>query len=169
MATIKFLNAAGKYADTNALSDVISYILQPAKTPSRIIGGKLVDLQNAAKSMQAVALHFGKDYGIRLHHFVLSFYPQEISAIHIAHEIAERICCNIGCKFQIVYALHEDAAMLHIHFVFNAVSYVDGRKYHGDKQDYYTLLSSVRSALFPCGIFKLIPVEYHASHGNLHE
>ena len=102
MATIKFANEAGKYADSNALETVIAYILQVHKTPSRIVGGIGVDLQNAAENMHAVSQHFRKDYGIRLRHFILSFYPQETPQIHIAQKIAEQICSYIGKQYQIV-------------------------------------------------------------------
>lgn len=159
MATIKFANEAGKYADANALETVITYILQVHKTPSRIIGGIGVDLQNATENMHAVSQHFRKDYGIRLRHFILSFYPQETPQIHIAQKIAEQICSHIGKRYQIVYALHEDTAMLHLHFVFNSVSYVDGYKYHGSKEDFYTLLNLIRGILIPYGITPLIRVK----------
>lgn len=55
MATMKFLNAAGKYSDPLAYDCVISYILQSHKTPSRIIGGFGVDLNNPA---QSISNHF---------------------------------------------------------------------------------------------------------------
>ena len=159
MATIKFANEAGKYADANALETVIAYILQTHKTPSRIVGGYGVDPQTAAESMHAVSQHFRKDYGIRLRHFILSFYPQETPQIHMAQKIAAQICSYIGKRYQIVYALHEDTAMLHLHFVFNSVSYVDGFKYHGSKEDYYTLLNFIWGVLLPYGITKLISVK----------
>lgn len=159
MATIKFLNEAGKYADPNALETVIAYILQAHKTPSRIVGGIGVDPQNAAESMHTVAQQFGKEYGIRLRHFILSFYPQETPQVHIIQKIAEQICSYIGKRYQIVYALHEDTAMLHLHFVFNSVSYVDGYKYHGSKEDYYTLLNFIWGILLPYGLTPLIRVK----------
>lgn len=159
MATIKFLNEAGKYTDPNALEAVIAYILQAHKTPSHIVGGIGVDLQTAAESMHAVSQHFRKEHGVRLRHFILSFYPQETPKNHIAQKIAAQICSHIGKQYQIVYALHEDAAMLHLHFVFNSVSYVDGYKYHGSKEDYYTLLNLIWGVLLPCGITKLIRVK----------
>lgn len=158
MATIKFLNGAGKYNDANALKCVIAYILQPSKTPRHIIGGKHVDLQNAVESMQAVAQHFGKDYGTRLRHFVLSFRLNEVYSNHTPIAVAEQICTYIGKKYQIIYALHEDTEVPHIHFVFNAVSYIDGCKYHGNKRDHYGLISCVKSALRYSGITQLIPV-----------
>lgn len=159
MATIKFLNGAGKYSDANALKDVITYILQPSKTPRHIIGGKYVDPQNAVESMQTVAQHFGKDYGIRLRHFVLSFQPKEVYCSQIPIAVAEQICAYIGKKYQVIYALHENTETPHIHFVFNAVSYIDGYKYHGNKQDYYSLISCVKGALRYSGITQLIPVK----------
>ena len=77
MATVKFLNAAGKYDDPAAREDVIRYITQKVKTPSGYIGACGVDIPNAAQQMQEVSASFKKDNKIRIRHFVVSFYRNE--------------------------------------------------------------------------------------------
>jgi hypothetical protein len=159
MATIKFLNAQGKYADDLARQTVISYILQPAKTPHRIIGGAYVDMTNPAQSMTDVAVHYGKDSRVRLRHFVLSFNPGEVSDLETIYLIADRLCRCIGMTYQVVYAVHEDTLHPHIHFVFNSISYRTGNRYRGDKEAYFDTMESIKNTLHQAGIFVLIRVK----------
>ena len=113
MATIKFLNAAGKYDDAAARDDVIRYITQKVKTPSGYIGACGVDLPYAAQQMQAVAESFKKDNKVRIRHFVVSFYRNEAIDPYKASMIASTIAGEIGRIFQCVYAVHEDTYHLH--------------------------------------------------------
>lgn len=88
MATVKFLNAAGKYSDPAARDDVIRYITQKCKTPSGYIGSGGVELPYAARQMQAVAESFKKDNKVRIRHFVVSFYRNEAIDPYKANLIA---------------------------------------------------------------------------------
>ncbi len=156
MPTLKTLNGAGKYHDSNARQDVISYILKPGKTPHHFIGGVEVDMNNPAQSMTQVAQAHGKDSRIRLHHCVISFHPDEVDALNIVQTVAEQISEKIGETYQTVYAVHEDTDHPHVHVVYNSVSYATGNKYHGSKKDYYALVGCVKSALRSNGINELI-------------
>lgn len=163
------LNAAGKYQDSLARKNVLTYIFQPYKTPNHIIGGTHVDLHNPERSMTEVADFYGKDTRVRIRHFVLAFSPKEIYAFSLLRYVAERICSYIGKEYQIVYAVHEDTNAPHIHFVFNAVSYLDGHRYRGNKESHYRLICAVKSALHYYGISTLIQVSYHPQENNPHE
>lgn len=148
MPTVKFLNQKGKYHDDNSLYDVLSYILQPSKTPSHVTGGVRVDMQNPAQSMVDVAQIYKKDYGVRLRHFVVAFKPQYASNPIVLGMVAQKICNYIGLKYQAVFAVHEDTPNHpHFHIVFNSVSDQDGYKYLGDKADYNSLLVNIKGAL----------------------
>lgn len=51
----------------------------------------------------------------------------------------------MACRFyadtyQIVYSVHEDAKHLHVHFVMNMISYQNGKRYSGQKKDFYDYL-----------------------------
>lgn len=70
MVIFKKIAATGKYHDDNAIPDLINYICRPDKTPSHIIGGYGVDINDIANSMVAVSMHFGKYKKLR---FVLLF------------------------------------------------------------------------------------------------
>lgn len=169
MPIIKYLNAKGKYADDMALHDVISYILQPHKTPNCIIGCTDGAPQYMAQKMAAVSLRYNKYSKVRLRHFVVSFLPGEISSLSILENIGYAICHTIGCAYQAVYALHEDTDTPHIHFVFNAVSYVNGERYRGDKQSHRDLIHCVKSILSHFGIIGAYEVRYHPETTNPHE
>jgi hypothetical protein len=160
MATIKILNAKGKYNDDFARQNVIAYILQPNKTPHRIIGGIRIDMANPAQSMTDVAVQFNKDSKVRLRHFVLSFNPNEVAGLDMLQTIAQWLCKYIGMYYQVVYALHEDTDHPHIHFVFNSICYHSGQRYRGDKAEYYDLLNYTKNALHHVGIHCLIEVKY---------
>ena len=169
MALFKKIAAPGKYHDPQAIPDLVAYITRADKTPSQIICGSHVDMQNIADSMIAVSEHFGKNSRLRLHHFILTFQPTDIKDFRIIPQIVEQICAYIGRSFQIVAALHEDTPSPHIHCVFNAVSYVNGYKYRGGKEDYRELTEAIGSILVSYGIHPLIPVKYYSQPYNPHE
>lgn len=169
MATMKFVNAAGKYSDPLAYDCVIGYILQNHKTPSRIIGGFGVDFNNPAQSMKDHSISYNKDTGVRLRHFIVSFTRKESEKLHLIQNIAHHLGQIIGLTHQVVYAVHEDTDTLHIHYVFNSVALYTGRKYHGSKADHYELMDTIRNALRCYGISKCYEVPYHPNTYNPHE
>lgn len=170
MAIYKKIAAPGKYHDPQAIPDVVNYITRRDKTPSGIIYGVHVDMQDIANSMIAVSEKFGKNSRLRLHHFVLSFFSKDIRRPEVLPQIMEEICTYIGRVYQVVAALHEDnPSSLHIHFVFNAVSFVNGYKYHGSKEDNQALTEFCRAVLSSHGIHPLYSVNYRAQQNNPHE
>lgn len=164
----KKIAASGKYQDPQAIPDVVSYICRPDKTPSQIIGGVKIDLQDIAGSMIAVSDGFHNNSRIRLHHFILAFPAEEFQRLGMLRQIAEEVCGYLGRCYQIVYALHEDTDHPHLHFVFNAVSYIDGIKYRGGKAEYYELIGLCKNILRSYR-FQLIPVTYKPEPYNPHE
>ena len=134
-----------KYFDDNALNEVISYIFRPNKIPSRYIGGYGVHLKDSAEQMNMVAILYGKNHGVRLRHSVLSFEEKEHISHSVANMIADSIALYYAPEYQIVYAVHEDTDTVHIHFVMNQVSYTDGHKYSGSKQEYYDFINYMRN------------------------
>ena len=169
MATVKFLNAAGKYSDPAARDDVIRYITQKCKTPSGYIGASGVDLPYAAQQMQAVAESFKKDNKVRIRHFVVSFYRNEAIDPYKANMIASMIAGEIGRLFQCVYAVHEDTYHLHFHFVFNPVSHVNGYKYSGTKEEHKDLRNLIGKYVRAMGIQIFYEVKYYPERSHEHE
>lgn len=169
MATVKFLNAAGKYDDPAARDDVIRYMTQKFKTPSGFVGGCGVDLPYAAQQMREVAESFRKDNKIRIRHFVVTFHPSERVIAAKANLIAMRIAEALGQRYQCVYAVHEDTYHMHFHIVFNPVSYVDGMKYSGTKEEHKALKELLGDCLRTMGIHIFYEVKYRPDSNSRHE
>lgn len=169
MATVKFLNAAGKYDDPAAREDVIRYITQKVKTPSGYIGASGVDIPYAAQQMQEVAASFKKDNKIRIRHFVVSFYRNEFITPYKANMIASMIAVELGRIYQCVYAVHEDTYNIHVHFVFNPVSFVNGYKYSGTKEEHKALKELIANHVKSMGISIFYEVKYYQEPNNRYE
>ena len=142
----------GKYHDDNSFCDVIGYVMRPEKTPSGYIGGIAVDVAHAVEQMEKLSAYYGQNTGVRLRHMILAFEPGELSnsrkyALSIAYQVAYPIALFYGDHHQIVYAVHEDGAKVHIHFVMNTTNYLTGLKYPGSKADYYQFLSHINQEL----------------------
>ena len=160
MAVFKQLNGRGRYHDDLARHDVINYILRLDKAMSGFIGGIHVDPFSPAESMRKVAQKFENDSMIRLRHFIISFSPDEIDDPEVVNEIAQKITLWIGQRFQAVYAVHEDVFHLHAHFVFNSVSFLDGRKFYGTRKDLYDFINFLKSLLLSYGVTQLHQISW---------
>lgn len=121
----------GKQSGSSHLRNGIAYILNEEKTRK----GLLVDSNcgtGAAEifvRMMETKKEYGKTDGRQGYHFILSFLPGEGDAetvYRIGSEFAEKYLQN---RYDYVTAVHEDQEHLHIHLIFNSVSY-DGYKYH---------------------------------------
>lgn len=166
MAIYKKVAKSGKYQDDLAIYNIITYITRPDKAKSRMIGGVGVNPNCIADSMIQVSNTFNKNSKIRLHHFIVSFTRWECSAPGVLYCIGMAICNQIGPEYQIAFALHEDTEYPHLHFVFNAVSHIDGHRYRGGKKEYFDLYNRVRLTLKDFRIKELMPVDYRESDGD---
>ena len=128
MAIMKYLNG-GKYYDDNARLDLITYITYPNKVKHGYTNARGFSPVDLAAMMDANARKYGKDSGVRLRHFFIAFGWQEVSSAKKAFEISRKLGYIVSRDYQTVYAVHEDKRYLHIHFVYNAVSY--GNRFRG--------------------------------------
>lgn len=151
MAILKDLNGY-HYRDAESRDTVISYIQQPDKTPGGFIGCIGVDPQNIPNSMRATAAYYKKDSGVRLRHMILSFSPYEIQNPETAYQIGCEVMAHIYGEYETAFAVHQDTDNLHIHFVFNSVSYTDGHRYSGKRGEYYSLVEEIEQILRNYGI-----------------
>lgn len=126
----------GKYFDDNSYHDVLNYIYNPAK--AAYIGGcNIISFDSAYLEMEQVAVRFGKNSRKRLRHSTLSFTVEENISPEQAAVFAQQSCLHYAPEYQIVFAVHTNTDRVHIHFVMNQVSFVDGHRYRGQKKDYY--------------------------------
>lgn len=126
-----------KFFDGSSYNDAINYIMDPKKAYYHG-GANVSSITNAADEMLSVAIAFGKNSGKRLRHSILAFDEGEIVTPEMADAFARQIITHYSPYFQIVYAVHTNTKHIHIHFVMNQISFVDGHRYYGKKQDYYS-------------------------------
>jgi len=161
------LYESAKYHDKSALDDVIGYCLNPLKTPHHFIGGMGVSVNQAAYEMKMLAQAFGKTEGIQLRQFILAFSKDEVAQFqdHIYETLYEIAWCTAeyyGYSYQIIFAVHENPDHPHIHFVMSPVNFMTGKKYRGDKADYYSFQKYLSDFLYErYGL----PLEVFSDHG----
>lgn len=169
MANVKFVNAAGKYQDDTARHDLIHYMTQRKKIPNHIVGFSHGDISNAADRMTQTARSFGKDQGVRIYHFIITFAPGDVNDIEYIIYAANEITRIMGQRHEIAYAVHEDTRIPHIHFAFNPVSFVDGYKYHGGKEEFKELMDTLRGVMRFIGVFTFYRVKNRGDEINGNE
>lgn len=161
MTILKTANTRGKYRDPNARRDVLRYILDPRKA-MHYTGGYGVDMNDPARSMDEVAMMFGKTQGVQLRHFILSFYPKEMNDPVCAECIAEGVAEFFTPSFQVVYAVHEDTAHLNVHIVVNAISYRDGHRFNMGRNLFNAFQNHIKRVLRRYGLHGLWYVSAHS-------
>ena len=169
MANVKFVNAAGKYHDDTARHDLIHYMTQRKKIPNHIVGFSHGDISNAADQMTQTARSFGKDQGVRIYHFIITFAPGDVNGMDYILYAANEITRLLGQRHEVAYAVHEDTRIPHIHFAFNPVSFVDGHKYHGGKEEFKELMDMLRGVMRFIGVFTFYRVKYVTDRANPYE
>lgn len=116
------------YPDAVALENVIHYVLDKAV----VVGGYAVDCGSyaALEQMLFVKQAFHKTDALQLKHFFITFAHMEAALTDFEDLM------NLGFatgrlfrEYQMVYGVHLDGSHVHIHFVMNTTSFVDGHQY----------------------------------------
>ena len=118
------------------IKQTIAYIDNELKNHGQYVTGlhcvpKVADIQ-----FKAIKNKFNKNDGVLGFHVIQSFKPEEITP-----ELANKLGCELAKRLtndrhQAVISTHTDKAHIHNHIVFNSVSFVDGKKWHNDKDKY---------------------------------
>lgn len=126
---------------------LIAYALNPAKTENGSLTAYIHCSDGyAAREMQLVRKNWDAEQGTQAFHIIQSFAPGEITpelALQLAQEFAQEHLQG----YQVVIGTHCDHAHIHNHIVFNAVSFVDGKKYHSTPQTYYRQVRAISDRL----------------------
>lgn len=87
--------------------------------------------------------NFGKKESRRIYHYIVSLpaCADDVNCVRIA---AAGIADIFSGRHQVYYGVHEDTENLHIHFAVNAVSYMDGKKWHKNKKELEKLEIQIR-------------------------
>lgn len=136
----KTTKSKSKYseADYQALKDVLAYAKDEEKTEREFFcQGINCNVETARDQFITVKERFGKTEGIQAYHGYLSFKEQNITpelAQKVGMEFAQQVW---GKRFQVVVTTHLNTKHLHCHFVVNSVSFVDGKKLHGEEKAWF--------------------------------
>ena len=121
----------------STLNLAIEYILNPEKTDDTLL------CSSYGCGIQTAAIEFewtrekSPERGTHIaRHLIQSFAPGETTPEQ-AHEIGKRLADEVlGGKYEYVISTHIDRGHIHNHIIFNAVSFVDYKKYHSNKYTY---------------------------------
>lgn len=98
--------------------------------------------------MGKVKAIFGKTNGFRqVRHFIVSFDPAWQVTADMARQIAYEIARFYIGRYQICFGVHLNKENIHIHFVMNCVSYIDGKLYSEAARDLFELKQHVKNVL----------------------
>lgn len=140
------------HAITRTPSKALSYIENPEKTDYQmLVDGYHVEPLSASVEFaltRAQAKHAKGDYtktgGAEnlAYHMVQSFAPWDKITPEEAHKIGQEWADKVlGGKYEYVIATHVDKGHIHNHIIFNAVSYLDFRKWNN-----YKVIGKLRKA-----------------------
>lgn len=157
MAILKLIR--DEYRNTDAISNLVNYVLNPIKMPSMCYGGLGISLDNPADSMYRIKNIYDKTTGKHAEHFVLAFNQKEqrLLAIPFLMKIAYDIC-GFFENLQVLFAVHEvkntfisedyEDDLIHIHFVVNTVNIQTGNKFRIDYNSITKLKKHVSTVLY---------------------
>ncbi|MCI6435888.1 MAG: relaxase/mobilization nuclease domain-containing protein [Clostridiales bacterium] len=117
-----------EYPDTRSLYHVIDYVLGKAV----IRGGYGVDcdITSAKEQMHFVKQAFHKTERLQLKHFIISFAGSEAALVDFDEFLQLGFLTGqLFREYQMVYGVHLDGSHIHMHFVMNTTSFLDGHQY----------------------------------------
>ena len=155
----------------STLKAAIDYILNPEKTDGKLLASSFGCGIETADIEFALTRDAAGDRGTHLaRHLIQSFAVGETTpeeAHKIGMELAQAV---LGGKYEFVLTTHVDKGHLHNHLIFNAVSFVDYKKYHSNKQTYHFIRRTSDRICKEHGLSVVVPgqdkgksyAEYHA-------
>lgn len=133
MPIVHFVNS--KNQTTGGMKSVLNYVIQERKTAHedrKFVSGVNCSPQSVYTEMMMTKRLYKKNSGRLYYHLVQSFPKGYEISPELAHNIAVEFAEKVFEKYECVVATHIDREHIHSHFVFNSVSFEDGRKYHSD-------------------------------------
>lgn len=85
----------------------------------------------------------GKNTCRRIYHYIVSF-SQSMADANSVKMAAMDIAEIFSGQYQVYYGIHEDTKDLHVHYAINAVSYVDGKKWHKNRREIQEMEMQIR-------------------------
>ena len=142
MPIVHFVNCKSQTA--GGMKTVLGYVSQEKKTvreDRRYVTGINCSPQTAYEEMRLTKQLYDKTDGRQYYHLVQSFPKGYDITPEKAHQIACEFAERAFGQYECVVATHIDREHIHSHIVFNSVSFVDGKKYHSDKDNPLKLMN----------------------------
>lgn len=119
------------------IANVAEYAADDLKTERReLVTGVNCTTDNPAKEFLETQRFYEKCAGRVCYHGYQSFAPGEVDA-ETAHKIGVELARQLwGDRFEVLIATHYNTGCYHNHFVINAVSFLDGKKFYNSHEDY---------------------------------
>ena len=132
-----------KTQTASGMKNVLNYVSRKEKTVSedkRFVTGVNCSPETALDEMTATKNLYHKYNGRLYYHLVQSFPSGYDIKPELAHKIAVELAEKAFNNYEVVVATHIDREHIHSHFVFNSVSFEDGKKYHSNKDSIEELM-----------------------------
>lgn len=125
----------------STLKLALSYIMNPHKTDGNMLvssfacSPETADIEFEMTRKRAMSVRGN----VLARHLIQAFEPGEVTP-EIAHEIGVKFATQVlQDKYEYVIATHIDKGHIHNHIIFNAVSFVNFKKYRSNKRSYYQI------------------------------
>lgn len=132
MAVIKMLNSKA------TPSKIFDYLTQDEKTEKKLVSGKDCNPNFVKDEFAFTQGRFNKTNGIRYHHLVQSFSPNDNITLDKAHKLGEELAKQFE-GYEVFIATHKDKEHIHNHLVVNSVSFETGKKYRSTNKRLWDL------------------------------
>lgn len=149
----------------NGLNQVISYTTQDIKTEKQLyVTGINCSFPTAFEEMKITKEAFNKTDGILAFHGYQSFAPDEVTG-ELAHQIGVELAEKLwGKRFEVLVSTHLDKAHYHNHFVINSVSFIDGKKYYDNRENYKIMRNESDKLCFKYKLSVIENPQHKGSH-----
>lgn len=157
MEIVKVVNEGYHYQ--RDLRNLIFYVTDAKKTGGMFfgIGVNPYHPQMMFDQMIAVKKAYGKEAdGLRqVRHIIVGFQDQKVTS-DLAFRVGYDIAGFYAGRYQVIYGIHQNTDNLHIHFLINSVSYMDGRMFSGGWTELADFKYHVRNVLIKYGIVEMM-------------
>jgi len=130
MAVTKLIAVGNK---KGGIGKTLDYICNPDKTAGgEFVSGFNCSPETAANEFDITKIKFDKVVGRQGYHLIQSFAPEDNVTLEQANQIGRSLAKELlNGEFEFVVSTHCDKLHKHNHIVFNSVSFIDGKKFHG--------------------------------------
>ena len=118
---------------------IVRYLTQEEKTEEKLIGGKDCDPDNIVNDFNMTQELYGKTGGVKYHHIIQSFSPEDNITPEKAHEIGKELAESQFKGFEVFVVTHKDKDHIHNHLVVNSVSFENGLKYNASNKSLWDI------------------------------